>query len=218
MSNIFDIFKKIEGERAAAASAPITHIVVGLGNPGAKYENTRHNAGFMAMDYIADKCGVAVNRSKFHALVGEATIAGKRVLLMKPQTYMNESGIAVSEAASFYKIAPENIVVMSDDVNLDVGRMRVRREGSDGGQKGLRSITNMIGSQAFPRIRFGVGKKPHPDYDLADWVLGSFSKDDKERLAACFGVAYDGLCKILCSDVEGAMQICNMASGQNKKA
>ena len=170
------------------------------------------------MDYIADKCGAAVNRSKFHALVGEATIAGKRVLLMKPQTYMNESGIAVSEAAAFYKIEPQNIVVMSDDVTLDIGRMRVRREGSDGGQKGLRSITNMIGSQAFPRIRFGVGKKPHPDYDLADWVLGNFSKEDKDRLSDCFGTAYDGLCKILCSDVEGAMQICNMASGQSKKA
>ena len=211
MSNIFDIFKKIESEREAKSSAPITHIVVGLGNPGAKYENTRHNAGFLAMDHIAARCAATVNRSKFHALVGEANIAGKRVLLMKPQTFMNESGIAVSEAASFYKIAPENIVVMSDDVNLDVGRMRVRREGSDGGQRGLRSIINMTGSQSFPRIRFGVGKKPRPDYDLADWVLGSFSASDRTALTSCFDTAYDGLCKILCGDVEGAMQICNIS-------
>ena len=209
MSNIFDIFKKIESENEKKASQPITHIVVGLGNPGPKYESTRHNAGFMAMDHIASKCGVAVNRSKFKALVGEATIAGKRVLLMKPQTLMNASGIAVSEAAAFYKIPVENIIVMSDDINLDVGRMRVRKSGSDGGQKGLRSIINMMSSDNFPRIRFGVGKKPHPDYDLADWVLGSFSADDKKKLALCFEPAFDGLCKILAGDVDGAMQICN---------
>lgn len=209
MSNIFDIFKKIEKENNDRAQAPITHLVVGLGNPGDKYFYTRHNAGFLAMDYISQRCGATVNRSKFKSLVGEATIAGKRVLLMKPQTFMNLSGEAVVEAAKFYKISIENIVVLSDDVNLDVGRMRVRKSGSDGGQKGLRSIINMMGSDNFPRIRFGVGKKPHPDYDMADWVLGSFSESDKKALFDCFSVAYDGLEKILCGDVDGAMQICN---------
>ena len=209
MSNIFDIFKKIEKEKSDRAAAPVTHLVVGLGNPGDKYFYTRHNAGFLAMDYISQKCGATVNRSKFKSLVGEATIAGKRVLLMKPQTFMNLSGEAVVEAARFYKIPIENIIVLSDDVNLDVGRIRVRKSGSDGGQKGLRSIINLMGSNEFPRIRFGVGQKPHPDYDMADWVLGTFSEADKKALFECFATSYEGLERILCGDVDGAMQICN---------
>ena len=209
MANLFDIFKKIEKENETRTLAPITHIVVGLGNPGDRYFYTRHNAGFLAMDYVSQKCGAQVNRSKFHALTGEGTIAGKRVLLMKPQTLMNASGDAVSEAAAFYKIPIENIIVMSDDVNLDVGRIRVRKSGSDGGQKGLRSIITRMGSDNFPRIRFGVGKKPHPDYDMADWVLGNFSEEDKKALFDCFGVAYQGLEKLILSDVDSAMQICN---------
>ena len=209
MSNIFDIFKKLEQEKESKALAPVTHLVVGLGNPGDKYFYTRHNAGFLAMDYISQKCGAQVNRSKFKALVGDATIAGKRVLLMKPQTFMNLSGEAVVEAANFYKIPVENIIVLSDDVNLDVGRMRVRKSGSDGGQKGLRSIIEKMGSDNFPRIRFGVGKKPHPDYDMADWVLGNFSEEDKKALFECFVTSFEGLEKILAGDVDGAMQICN---------
>ncbi len=209
MANIFDIFKKIEKERDDKALAPITHLVVGLGNPGDKYFYTRHNAGFLAMDYISQKCGAQVNRSKFKALVGEAAIAGKRVLLMKPQTFMNASGEAVIEAANFYKIPVENIIVLSDDVNLDVGRMRVRKNGSDGGQKGLRSIIEKTGSDNFPRIRFGVGKKPHPDYDMADWVLGNLSEEDKKAIFDCFVTGYEGLEKLLVGDIDGAMQICN---------
>ncbi|MBP3376453.1 MAG: aminoacyl-tRNA hydrolase [Clostridia bacterium] len=209
MANIFDIFKKIEKENESRASQPITHIVVGLGNPGDRYFYTRHNAGFLAMDYVSQKCGSRVNKSKFHALVGEGIIAGKRVLLMKPQTLMNASGNAVSEAAAFYKIPVENIIVMSDDVNLDVGRIRVRKSGSDGGQKGLRSIIERMGSDNFPRIRFGVGKKPHPDYDMADWVLGNLSEDDKKTLFNCFETAYQGLEKLIFGDVDSAMQICN---------
>ena len=209
MSNIFDIFKKLEQEKESKALAPVTHLVVGLGNPGDKYFYTRHNAGFLAMDYISQKCGAQVNRSKFKALVGDATIAGKRVLLMKPQTFMNLSGEAVVEAANFYKIPVENIIVLSDDVNLDVGRMRVRKSGSDGGQKGLRSIIEKMGSDNFPRIRFGVGKKPHPDYDMADWVLGTFSESDKKAIFDCFVTSYEGLEKILSGDIDGAMQICN---------
>lgn len=207
MANIFDIFKKIE--KNSVQTEPITHLVVGLGNPGDKYFYTRHNAGFLAMDYIAQKCGATVNRSKFKALVGEATIAGKRVLLMKPQTFMNASGEAVREAMSFYKIPIENVIVLSDDVNLDVGRIRVRKSGSDGGQKGLRSIITLTASDNFPRIRFGVGKKPHPDYDMADWVLGNFSDSDKKAIFDCFVIGYEGLEKILTGDIDGAMQICN---------
>ena len=209
MANIFDIFKKIEQESAQKAQSPITHLVVGLGNPGDKYFYTRHNAGFLAMDYISQKCGAAVNRSKFKALVGEGTIAGKRVLLMKPQTFMNVSGEAVKEAMAFYKIPIENVIVLSDDVNLDVGRMRVRKSGSDGGQKGLRSIIEHAASDNFPRIRFGVGKKPHPDYDMADWVLGTLSESDKKAIFDCFVTAYEGLEKLLLGDIDGAMQVCN---------
>ncbi len=209
MANIFDIFKKIENEKESRASIPITHIVVGLGNPGGKYSSTRHNAGFMAIDFFASKCGVVINRSRFHALVGEGVVAGRRILFVKPQTFMNASGEAVREAASFYKIGVENIIVLSDDVNLDVGRMRVRKSGSDGGQKGLRSIIENMGSDNFPRIRFGVGKKPHPDYDMADWVLGNLSESDKRAVADCFDTALSGLEKIVSGDVDTAMQICN---------
>ena len=206
--SIFDIFKQIESEKPSAGGA-VTHLVVGLGNPGDKYYNTRHNAGFLAMDFISQKLGVKVDRSKFKALVGEAVIAGKRVLLMKPQTFMNASGEAVREAAAFYKIPMENIIVISDDINLDVGKMRVRKNGSDGGQRGLRSIITLMGNDNCPRIRLGVGKKPHPDYDLADWVLSEFSKDDQEKIFACFGKTYDGLVKIVEGNLDAAMQICN---------
>ncbi len=209
MSNIFDIFKKLEEERDDAALVPITHIVVGLGNPGDKYFHTRHNAGFLAMDYISQRCGAEVKRSKYKALVGEARIAGKRVLLMKPQTLMNLSGDAVCEAAKFYKIPPENIIVISDDVSLDIGRLRVRRNGSDGGQKGLRSIILRMGSDNFPRIKVGVGKKPHPDYDLAAWVLSEFSESDKKSIFEAFPCVYEGIERILSGDIDGAMQHCN---------
>ena len=206
--SIFDIFKQIESEKSSVGGA-VTHLIVGLGNPGDKYYNTRHNAGFLTMDYISQKLGVKVNKIKFKSLVAEAEMGGKKVLLMKPQTLMNASGEAVREAAAFYKIPMENIIVISDDINLDVGKMRVRKSGSDGGQRGLRSIITLFGSDTFPRVRLGVGKKPHPDYDLADWVLSEFKKDEQELLFACFPKAFDGIVKILGGDLEGAMQICN---------
>ena len=215
MANIFDIFKEISGERTAKANAPITHIIVGLGNPGDKYYNTRHNAGFLMMDYVSQRTGAKIDRVKFKALSGEAEIAGKRVLLLKPQTMMNASGLAVREAAAFYKIAPENVLVFSDDISLDVGRSRFRAKGSDGGQRGLRSIITEMGADTFPRIRFGVGAKPHPDYDLATWVLSEFSKEDHTRLFACFERAYDGLCRYLSGDSDGAIRICNAKSETN---
>ena len=215
MSDIFDIFKRLEKEKAEKESslAPISHLVVGLGNPGDKYFHTRHNAGFLALDYISQKVSTRIDRSKFKALVGEAVIGDKRVLLMKPQTFMNLSGEAVAEAAKFYKIAPENIIVIFDDISLDVGRMRVRRDGSAGGHNGIKSIIACIGSEKFPRIKIGVGQKPHPDFDLADWVLSEFSKEDKEKLFNMFGYSYDGLLKLLENDIDGAMQLCNSAKG-----
>ncbi len=208
MADIFELFKKISsggGEKRA----PITHIVVGLGNPGDKYRMTRHNAGFLAMDHISEKYSAQINRSKFKALCGEATICGKSVLLMKPQTFMNNSGEAVVEAASFYKIPAENVIVICDDVNLDIGRLRVRRKGSDGGQKGLRSICEQLGTDGYPRIRIGVGQKPHPDYDMVDWVLSEFGKEDREKLFGGFDTVREGLEKILEGDFDAAMQICN---------
>jgi PTH1 family peptidyl-tRNA hydrolase len=208
MTDIFALFKKISKENDTP-NAPITHLIVGLGNPGDKYHYTRHNAGFLMMDYLSQRCNAQINKLKFKSLVGEATVAGKRVLLMKPQTFMNASGEAVQQAAAFYKIPMENVLVFSDDVSLDVGRVRVRGKGSDGGQRGLRSIITIMNSDIFPRIRFGVGKKPHPDYDLADWVLSDFNKDEQNALFAAFEKAYDGAVKVLEGDIDGAMQLCN---------
>lgn len=174
MSNIFDLFKSIEKK---TETRPVTHIVAGLGNPGEKYANTRHNAGFIAIDYLAKNLGVRVDRVKFHALVGECELGGRRVLLMKPETFMNSSGVAIGEAAAFYKIPPENIIILHDEISFDAGIIRIRRKGSAGGHNGLKSIIEHLSSEAFPRIKIGVGQKPSPDYDLVDWVLGKFPKD-----------------------------------------
>lgn len=209
MADIFELFKKISTGETSKSPANVEYIVVGLGNPEKVYERTRHNAGFMAIDAIASRLGVRLDRAKFSALVGEAVIADKRVLLMKPQTSMNLSGNAVIEAARFYKIEPQNIVVLSDDITLDVGRLRVRRKGTHGGHNGLRSIEARLSSQEYQRIKIGVGAKPHPDYDLVNWVLGNFSSEDMNILGESFNRLYDGLCKILSGDTEGAMQICN---------
>ncbi len=160
----------------------IEFIVVGLGNPDRKYEGTRHNAGFMMLDYLAEKEDIRVNRVKFKSTVGEGRIGGHRVLLMKPSTYMNNSGQAVIEAMNFYKIPAENVVVLLDDINLDVGKMRIRSKGSDGGQNGMKNIIYLSGSDKFPRIKIGIGNKPHPDYDLAAWVLSKFSAKELKAL------------------------------------
>lgn len=156
----------------------VEYLIVGLGNPDRKYENTRHNVGFMMIDYLAENIGTKINRIKFKSTVGEGKINGHKVLLMKPSTYMNNSGEAVVEAMNFYKIPAENIIVLLDDINLDVGKMRIRTKGSDGGQKGMRSIIYLTGKDSFPRIKIGVGKKPNPDYDLAAWVLSKFTQSE----------------------------------------
>ena len=210
MANIFDLFKKIEKQQGVAAG-PITHIVVGLGNPGKEYLSTRHNAGFLAIDHIAASLGVAVDRAKYRALVGEATVGGSRVLLMKPQTFMNLSGEAVREAAAFYHIAPENVIVVYDDVTLDVGRLRVRGKGSDGGHNGMKSIIYQLQSDNFARVRIGVGKKPHPDFNLADFVLSAFTAEEMKTLAGSFDTVKKGIELLLAGDLAAAQQICNGA-------
>lgn len=218
MADIFELFKQIaEKKENTGTAGPISFIVAGLGNPGDKYFHTRHNTGFLALDYISQKAETKIDRLRFKALTGDAVIGGHRVLFMKPQTFMNCSGEAVAEAASFYNIAPENIIVIFDDISLDVGRLRVRRSGSAGGHNGIKSIISCIGSEEFPRIKIGVGAKPNPDYDLADWVLSEFGKEDKEKLFSAFGYAYDGLLKILDGDIDGAMQLCNSAKYTEKE-
>ena len=184
MSNIFDLFKKIESQ--SNSNLPVSFIIVGRGNIGKQYELTRHNAGFLAIDYIAEKYGARIDRVKFHATVGECNIGGKRVLLMKPTTLMNNSGVAVGEAAAFYKIPAENVLVLHDEISFDAGIIRIRRKGSAGGHNGLKSIIQRLPGENFPRIKIGIGKKPTPEYDLADWVLGKMSEADIKALKGRF--------------------------------
>ncbi len=182
---IDDIFKKLAMEREPAPTGPVEYIIVGLGNPGTQYENTRHNAGFMTIDTLADELKTDVKKIKFKSLVGDTVIGGKRCLLMKPSTFMNNSGEAVVEALNFHKLTTEKLIVVYDDISLDVGRMRIRQKGSDGGHNGMKSIIYLTGSDKFPRVKVGVGAKPHPDFPLADWVLSPFKKEEGEALEAC---------------------------------
>lgn len=187
----------------------IEFIIVGLGNPGKQYEGTRHNAGFIAIDYIAEELGAKINKIKFKSTIGEATISGKRCLLMKPSTFMNLSGQAVTEAMNFYKIPPQHVVILSDDISLDVGIIRVRRKGSDGGQKGLQNIIYLSGSDEFPRVKIGIGKKPHPDYDLKDWVLSRFTDKDKKLIADRLPDIKGAVERIVDGDIDKAMNLYN---------
>lgn len=202
MSNIFDLFKKIEMKEAAL---PITHIVAGLGNPGAEYARTRHNAGFMAIDFIASRYGAKIDRLKFRALTAEVNIGGVRVLLMKPQTFMNSSGEAIGEAAAFYKIPAENIIVLHDEISFEPGKIRIRRKGSAGGHNGLKSIIAHLSSEDFPRIKIGVGQKPTPDYDLVSWVLGKFPTEDTEKLEGQFENISSSVELIISGKIDDAM-------------
>ena len=158
------------------------YMIVGLGNPGKQYETTRHNAGFICIDLLAEKHGIKVNKLKFKSLMGDGRIGGVRCLLLKPQTFMNLSGEAVREAADFYKIPPERIIVICDDISLEPGKIRIRRKGSAGGQNGLKNIILHLNGDNFPRIKVGIGAKPNPEYDLADWVLSHFSKDEAKLI------------------------------------
>lgn len=187
------------------SSKTYEYMIVGLGNPGKKYEFTRHNAGFLFVDILCDKYNFSVNRLKFKALIGDAKINSHRCLVMKPQTMMNLSGDAVKEAADFYKIPPEKIIVVFDDISLDVGKMRIRRSGSAGGHNGIKSIISRLSSDNFPRIKIGVGAKPHPDYDLADWVLSQFTKEEGKLLRTAVDGACDAVSLMVDGDIEGAM-------------
>ncbi|MDO5125445.1 MAG: aminoacyl-tRNA hydrolase [Ruminococcus sp.] len=178
--SIWDVFNRLSAEKEQAGK--IEYIIVGLGNPGIQYENSRHNAGFMAVSAMEKKYGFSVKTHKFKALVGEAVIGGRRCLVMKPETYMNNSGEAIALAMKFYKIPLENVLVLFDDISLEPSQMRIRRKGSAGGHNGLKSIIALCDGEDFPRIKIGVGKKPHPDYNLADWVLGKFSDEDQRKI------------------------------------
>ncbi len=186
-------------------SGSVSWLIVFLGNPGPKYACTRHNAGFMAGDALAKKLGVSIDRLRFKALTAAAEINGEKVLLMKPQTFMNLSGEAVGQAARFYKIPPERVLVVSDEISLPLGKLRVRPKGSAGGHNGLKSVIASLGSDAFPRIRIGVGAPPHPDYDMADWVLSVFRDQDLEDMLAASERAAEAVTTYISNGPERAM-------------
>lgn len=190
---------------SAAAPGPVDFIIVGLGNPGKQYEGTRRNAGFAALEALADKLDVRVDRVRFKSYCGEARIGGTKVLLLMPQTFMNLSGEAVRDAMQFYKIPPERCLILFDDISLPVGTIRVRRKGSDGGQRGMRSIITLTGSDQFPRVKIGIGGKPHPDYDLAAWVLSHFSKEEAPLLLEAAQNAAEAACLIVRGQTDEAM-------------
>lgn len=179
-------------------------LIVGLGNPGKQYDGSRHNCGFMAIDLLAQSLQVKIDRVKFRGLTALTTYEGQKLCLLKPDTFMNLSGIAVMQAANFYKIPPERVLVLFDDISLPVGRLRIRASGSAGGHNGIKSIIGALQSQDFPRIKIGVGGKPNPDYDLADWVLGSFSKEDQKKMDEALQNAADAALAIVTDGVEAA--------------
>ena len=198
---IFDLFKQIESGSAGNLHGKLTWIVAGLGNPGLEYENTRHNAGFLTMDELAKQCGVKLDQMKFKSDCGEAMLGEVRCLLMKP------TGDAIAAAANFYKIPPEQVLVIYDDISLPPGKLRLRRKGSAGGHNGIKSIIAQLGTEEFPRIRVGVGAKPNPQYDLADWVLSKFSEEDMTALQPALEHAADAAKKIVSGDMNGAMNL-----------
>lgn len=185
------------------------YIIVGLGNPGTKYEMTRHNAGFLAIDLLAIEENINIKKLKFHSLVNDVNINGKRCLVMKPQTMMNNSGEAVGEAAKFYKIPAERVIVLYDDISLDVGQTRIRRKGSAGGHNGIKSIIAHLGSENFPRVKIGVGKKPNPEYDLVNWVLGNFPKELEAELKSSLENTTKAVRLIVDDDIDQAMNLYN---------
>lgn len=181
--SVFDIFRALdEQKKTPQAMGTVEYVICGLGNPGTQYENTRHNTGFMALDTLAERQKLPVKKLKFKSLTADAMIGGTRCLLMKPTTFMNNSGEAVAEALRFYKLPTERLVVLYDDISLDVGRLRIREKGSDGGHNGIKSIILETNSDRFPRIKIGVGAKPNPNYDLASWVLSPFLKEQGSLL------------------------------------
>lgn len=196
--SIFDVFDRISAN-SQNARGKIEYVIAGLGNPGPEYENTRHNAGFIVLDMLAKQCGEEINRMQFKGRTADVMLGDKRCLLLKPTTYMNNSGESIVQALEFYKLDVSSLIVVCDDISLDVGRLRIRRKGSHGGHNGLRSICELTGSDSYERIKMGVGKKPHPDYDLAKWVLGKFGKEDMEKL----NTAAENACECMKLMVQG---------------
>ena len=190
-------------------AGPVEWLVVGLGNPGEKYEWTRHNMGFLVIDELADRLDIPVKRLKFRALTNTAVLGGRSVLLMKPTTYMNLSGESVGQAARFYKIPPERVLVISDDVALPQGKLRVRRSGSAGGHNGLKNIISHLGTDQFPRIKVGVGQKPSPDSDRVGWVLGTFTGQDRKVMEEAISRAADAVTVLLQDGIDQAMSSYN---------
>ncbi len=185
-------------------------LIVGLGNPGDNYSRTRHNAGFRAVDILGDKLGIKIDRAKYRGLYGQGTYRGQKLILLKPQTFMNLSGLSVMDAARFYKLPPERIIVLFDDISLDVGRLRIRGDGSAGGHNGIKSIIGAINSQSFPRVKIGVGAKPHPDYELADWVLSAFRPEEEKTLAPALERAADACLTLI---EQGVYEAANRFNG-----
>ena len=203
--SVFDIFKKLDEEKAAKAAQPIEWLVVGLGNPGSKYDNTRHNAGFRALESYCARSGLRIDRMKFKALVGEGMLGGARVLFLKPQTFMNLSGESVAELVNYYKLDPESeLIVVFDDISLEPGNIRIRKKGSAGGHNGIKNIIAMTGTQNFMRIKVGVGEKPK-GWDLADYVLGHFSTEDRAKVEEAIGHAMDAAVLMMQGEVDKAM-------------
>ena len=188
-------------------------LIVGLGNPGPEYAKTRHNCGFRALDILAQKLGCKVDKGKFEGLYGQTTYEGHKLFLLKPLTYMNLSGRSVLQLSAYFNIPPQRIVVIFDDISLDIGRLRIRSNGSAGGHNGIKSIISQLGSQDFPRVKVGVGAKPNPDFDLADWVLSAFSASEEKTLQAALDLAADAA---LCIVSQGTMEAANRFNAAGK--
>ena len=203
------MFEKWKTNRSSSPSGAPEFLIVGLGNPGPKYEFTRHNAGFLCIDLLAQQLGVRIDRIKFKSVVADVAIEDRRCILMKPQTFMNNSGEAVRDAANFYKIPPEHIIILFDDISLPPGKLRIRRKGSDGGHNGIKSILYLLGSDQFPRVKLGVGTKPHPDYDLADWVLSTFQKDEFPLMKEAMEKACEAVPLLVREETDRAMNLYN---------
>ena len=201
--NIFEKLKK------PAPTGKVEYIIVGLGNPGKEYEHTRHNAGFLTIEKLCEKYNFKADRLKYKSLCGDAVISGKRCLVIMPSTYMNNSGQAVVEAMNFYKIPIQNILVIYDDISLEPSQLRIRRKGSDGGHNGIKNIIYLTGNDNFPRIKIGVGKKPHPKYNLADWVLSTFKKEEWPLMEEAFDKAVQAIELIVGGDIDKAMNTFN---------
>lgn len=200
-----DIFDKLKALSTPAPTGPVEYIIVGLGNPGSEYEFTRHNAGFLTVDKLCEKYNFKVNKLKFKSLCGDTIISGKRCLVIKPSTYMNKSGESVVEAMNFHKIPIERVLIIFDDISLEPSQLRIKRKGSDGGHNGIKNIIYLSGKDTFPRIKIGVGKKPHPQFDLADWVLSSFKKDEFKLMTEAFDKAVQAIEMIVGGNIDKAM-------------